>query len=276
MQSAKVILPSLDSAINDSFYKIVAEALRVVLVLIEKGADSYAPTCQAAVNKLSFTDIDQEVKDAAIMCTGVMLSKGALTFTSPESTLVLLIDRMSNEMTRLAAVKSLQIAMANEIVSSITPVMIVDHIATLASFLRKSQRVLRISTLNLLSTLIKNGLTDVNQILVELPSLVNEHDLHVAQLAMDLAVQAQQANISENQKITEKVLELVKSPLLQGQPLTSLLAYFRQLVKSTPQKYKSTARALTETTIYKYALFLSIEYTKVHSVSFISYRTSVE
>jgi len=129
--------------------------------------------------------------------------------------------------------------------------MIVDHISTLASFLRKSQRVLRTSTLNFLSTLIKNGLTDVNLILVELPSLVNEHDLHVAQLAMDLAVQAQQANIPENQKVTEKVLELVKSPLLQGQPLVSLLGYFRQLVKSTPQKYKPTARALTENTIYK-------------------------
>ena len=126
-----------------------------------------------------------------------------------------------------------------------------SHIGTLASFLRKSQRVLRICTLNLLSTLIQNGLSNVDEILVELPSLITEHDLHVAQLAMDLAIQAQQAGIPENQKITEKVLELVRSPLLQGAPLQSLLAYFRQLVQSAPQKYKKTARDLTENAIYK-------------------------
>ena len=64
------------------------------------------------------------MKDAAIMCTGVMLSKGATISSSPESTLTLLIDRMSNEMTRLAAVKSLQIAMANSAVSERAPNMI--------------------------------------------------------------------------------------------------------------------------------------------------------
>ena len=76
--SSKIILPSLEGAINDSFYKIVAEALRVVHLLIEKGAQSHGPTCKAVVGKLSFTDIDQEVKDAAIMCSGVMLSKAEL------------------------------------------------------------------------------------------------------------------------------------------------------------------------------------------------------
>ena len=45
-KAANIILPSLGSAINDSFYKIVAEALRVVLILIEKGAEPHQKTCQ--------------------------------------------------------------------------------------------------------------------------------------------------------------------------------------------------------------------------------------
>ena len=60
---------------------------------------------------------------------------------------------------------------------------------TLASFLRKSQRVLRICTLNFLSVLIRNGLTGVEQILKELPGLINDQDMNVAQLAIELAVQ---------------------------------------------------------------------------------------
>ena len=158
---------------------------------------------------------------------------------------------MSNEMTRLAAVKALQIAMSSEAVVAALPSMITAHMATLASFLRKSQRDLRTNTLNLLSTLIRAGLSHVDDILVELPQLVSSDDLHVASLAMDLAVQCQQANIAENQKITEKVLELVKSPLLQKGTLKSLLGYFEQLVKSNPAKYKATARQLTDNSIYK-------------------------
>ena len=61
---------------------------------------------------------------------------------------------------------------------------------------------------------------------------------------------ARQCNIPENEKVTERVLELVKSPLLQGAPLKALLMYFQQLVKSSPNKYKSTARLLTEKSIY--------------------------
>jgi len=86
--------------------------------------------------------------------------------------------------------------------------------------------------------------------LVELPQLINEQDLHVAQLAMHLAVLALEAKILTNDNVTQRILSLVQSPLLQGAALKTLLQYFNTLVKIYPAKYKETARALTQQRIY--------------------------
>ena len=110
---SEIILPALETSIHDSYYLIVAEALRVVQNLINKGAKPHPPTCQAAFAKLRVTDMDQEVKDAAILCVGVLLSKGAFEAGDQKSALEVLIQRISNEMTRLSAVKSIQTTMNN-------------------------------------------------------------------------------------------------------------------------------------------------------------------
>ena len=73
---------------------------------------------------------------------------------------------------------------------------------------------------------------------------------------MNLAVIALEANITTNDKITQCILDLVISPLLQGSALKTLLLYFNTLVKIHPNKYKETARALTQR-IYRYDFFFS-------------------
>lgn len=246
-----VILPALESSIHDTYYLIVAEALRVVQLLINKGAKPFQPTCQAAFAKLRVTDMDQEVKDAAILCVGVLLSKGAFDANDQREALKVLIHRISNEMTRLSAVKSIQTTMLNPQIKAIISGLIAPEVSVIASFLRKNQRPLRVSSLNLLGTLIQNGLTDCDDVLIELPQLINEQDLHVAQLAMQVAVLALEAKILTNIKVSEKILSLVQSPLLQGAALKTLLKYLNTLVKIYPEKYKDTARALTQKRIYK-------------------------
>ena len=69
--------------------------------------------------------------------------------------------------------------------------------------------------------------------------------MHIAQLAMNLGVNALEAKIASNDKVTDNVLQLVRSPLLQGSALKTLLLYFNTIVKVHPNKYKDTARALT-------------------------------
>ena len=65
------------------------------------------------------------------MTTGIMLAKGALN--EPTATLGVLIERMENEMTRLAAVKALQTAMGNANVAQIAPKMLSAHVQALLS-----------------------------------------------------------------------------------------------------------------------------------------------
>ena len=58
----------------------------------------------------------------------------------------------------------------------------VSEIGVIGSFLRKNHRLLRVSSLTLLSTLVKNGLKQCDEVLVELPLLINDQDMHIAQL----------------------------------------------------------------------------------------------
>ena len=99
------------------------------------------------MKKLGLTDIDQEVKDAAIMTTGIMLAKGALN--EPQATLAILIERMENEMTRLAAVKALQTAMDNQNVSQIAPKMLSNHVQELLFHILKVQNSIPVNKMGL-------------------------------------------------------------------------------------------------------------------------------
>ena len=80
---------------------------------------------------------------------------------------------------------------------------------------------------------------------------------------MHLAVLSLERGIAVNDKITEKILNLVQSPLLQGAAVKTLLQYFNTLVKIEPNKYKETVRALTQTRIYGYVFPITRRVTKI-------------
>ena len=128
------------------------------------------------------SDMDQEVKDSAILCCGMLLAKGAFHGAEQSTAIEVLIQRITNEMTRLSAVKSLQTAMGNAEIAPLISNMIAAEMPVVASFLRKNQRQLRVTTLNLLANLIQNGLRVMDEVMAELPQLINDQDLHVAQL----------------------------------------------------------------------------------------------
>lgn len=72
------------------------------------------------------------------------------------------------------------------------------------------------------------------QVLQELPLLLSEADLHIGQLSLNLLTSIAKLlpvalhNISES--ILPEILTLVKSPLLQGAALNSMLELFQALV----------------------------------------------
>ena len=101
---------------------------------------------------------------------------------------------------------------------------------------RKNQRALKLSTLVLLDTLVKNypgslDLATLSPVLAELPPLVSETDLHIAQLTLALLTSVTSSHASTIPVIQKSILpEVLESPLLQGAALAAMLDFFRALV----------------------------------------------
>ncbi|KAJ6928194.1 cullin-associated NEDD8-dissociated protein 1 [Populus alba x Populus x berolinensis] len=106
------------SAVGERYYKVTAEALRVCGELVRVvrpdiqgfGFDFkpyVRPIYNAIMSRLTNQDQDQEVKECAISCMGLVISTfGDNLKTELPVCLPVLVDRMGNEITRLTAVKA--------------------------------------------------------------------------------------------------------------------------------------------------------------------------
>jgi cullin-associated NEDD8-dissociated protein 1 len=252
---AAVLVPAIIAAVSDPFYKISSEALLVleslVRVLRPLGFSQKALATQFNIQpyttdiyqccfvRLKASDIDQEVKERAIACMGqIVASLGDLLNDKLKDCLPIFLDRLKNEITRLTAVKALIRIAASELRIDLSPIL-AAALPNLASFLRKNQRALKLSTLSLLDILVKNytaALTaeSLKPVLIELPPLVSESDLHIAQLTMDLLTTVSKCNMTVlpivQQTSLPEVFKLAQSPLLQGAALNAMLQFFQSLV----------------------------------------------
>ncbi|XP_074601185.1 cullin-associated and neddylation-dissociated 1 [Brevipalpus obovatus] len=248
-----ILLPTIISAVNDSFYKISSEALVVLtqMVRVIRPPDSmdgfiftpFIPQIyDCTYNKLRTADIDQEVKERAITCMGIIISTFGDSMDQQLGTVLpLLVDRLRNESTRLTCVKALTEVASSRFRVNLAP-LLPEAVPILASFLRKNQRTLKLSTLHLLDTLVKNygesiGTEAITIVLNEVTPLINESDLHISQLTLSLLsslTRSYQAFLPViPQLILPETLVLVKSPLLQGTALQSVLDFFQALVRSS-------------------------------------------
>lgn len=111
----------------------------------------------------------------------------------------------------------------------------------MGSFLRKNQRALKLNSLSLLDTLVKYYNPYIDPLLLknavnEIPPLLCESDLHVAQLSLILLTSTarfqSQALIGVHLAILPEVMTLLRSPLLQGTALNCTLDLFQALVQA--------------------------------------------
>ncbi|XP_075039823.1 cullin-associated NEDD8-dissociated protein 1-like isoform X1 [Mixophyes fleayi] len=246
-----LLLPVV-TCISDPFYKITSEALLVgqqlvkVICLLDQTQASHSLSYTrelfaATLKRLQATDIDQEVKERALSCMGHLISHlGNHLGSDLAPTLQLILERLRNEITRLTAVKVLTLIAGSPLKIDLRPVL-KDALPILASFLRKNQRALRLGTVSALGVLVKNY-SDclkppmLDPLLGELPSLLAESDMHVAQVTVDFLttlVSAHPASLSKlSSRILPQLFQLVHSPLLQGGALASILSFLRALVTS--------------------------------------------
>ncbi|OQR70115.1 cullin-associated NEDD8-dissociated protein 1-like, partial [Tropilaelaps mercedesae] len=245
-----VLVPAVVQAVYDPFYKISSEALNVLQLLLrvlrpfdgQPNAFNFSPYVpeiyQCTLVKLKATDIDQEVKERAISCMGQIISVlGDHLREELQACLPIFLDRLRNEITRLTTVKALT-QIAGSPLKIPLDMILCDAVAILASFLRKNQRALKLSTLTLLDTLFKHypqslGSSMVNCIMKELRALISEADLHISQLTLHLLTSVAQVHrqslMTVTKEILPEILVLVKSPLLQGAALNAMLEFFKTL-----------------------------------------------
>ncbi|XP_044156534.1 cullin-associated NEDD8-dissociated protein 1-like isoform X1 [Bufo gargarizans] len=246
------LLPPVVACIYDPFYKITSEALLVAqqLVKVIRPLDQ-TKVCQPSpytkelfcttLKRLQATDIDQEVKERALSCMGHLISHlGDQLGNDLLPTLQLILERLRNEITRLTAVKVLTLIAGSPLKIDLRS-LLKDALPTLASFLRKNQRALRLGTVSALEVLVRNyndclKPTMLEPVLGELPSLLAESDMYLAQVSIDFLTTLVSAHPASLPKLSARILpqlfQLVHSPLLQGGALASILSFLRALVVS--------------------------------------------
>lgn len=248
----QVLVPLIVNSVSDPFYKIATEALSVLQQLVkvirpldqESNLDFRPFTGQlynCTLQKLKAPEVDQEVKERAIACMGQIISNmGDALVLELKVCLPIFMERLLNEVTRLSSVKALTMIAASQLCINLSPILN-EVIPALGSFLRKNQRALKLNSLTLLETLVNNYANCfeprlLQKAISELPPLLSESDLHVAQLSLVLltttAKKQPQALAEVYPSILSEIMNLVKSPLLQGTALTCTLNLFQSLVQA--------------------------------------------
>uniref|UniRef100_A0A8C3G8B5 TATA-binding protein interacting (TIP20) domain-containing protein n=1 Tax=Cyclopterus lumpus TaxID=8103 RepID=A0A8C3G8B5_CYCLU len=257
----QVLLPPVVACLEDSFYKITSEALLVAQQLVRVARPlSHAASPQVfpvTLKRLKATDIDQEVKERAISCMGHMVCHlGDHLGAELPGVLSIILERLKNEITRLTAVRTFTLISASPTKVDLSPVL-QEALSVLASFLRKKQRSLKLSTLSCLTALLTHHAASIEPaalqpVLSELPALVDESDMHVSQVSVSLLTSMSRACSSSLAQISSSVLpgvfRLVHSPLLQGGALASILDFLQALVVSNTSNlgYSQLLKALTD------------------------------
>jgi len=252
------VVPRVVACVAEDWYKLIAEALRVVGVLAQTvrplapGGDMFAggfdhapfvaPLYGAVIARLQAHDIDQEIKESAIIAMGAIISSlgdcdmGAQV----EEVLALLMHRLRNEITRLPALKALATIASSPAGVDLTSTL-GAAVTELVQFLRQQSRSLKQTTLETLDALVCSNGKNMDgalfeAIVKEASSLISEHDLHLSYLALRLTVSALGASAAVRPAVAREVLPralvLARSPLLQGMALRSLKGFFRELASA--------------------------------------------
>lgn len=263
------IVPCVVDGEKDDYYKVVAVAMRcaAITATIIRPVDQanptsalgaatvpssslpalVAPLVASVVTRLSAHDIDQEIKDGAIAAAGALLAHvGDIASVASQATTILGMfgERVKSEITRMQTLRSLAYASCSPLKLDLSA-CVNAMLPELANFMRQMARPLRAQTLATLAAVLSSQGSKVNtdglhKVLIDTatPATVTDSDLHLTQLAFDVAVATVTAlpPASSSQIVSDTVLrrgvELSTSPLLQGAALASLLSLLREGVSN--------------------------------------------
>lgn len=280
------LLPEIFLAAKDDWYKLVAASLRLLGIVIttsrplqclSKGGEmevddaiplnvfDLTPYFQNMYDivhpKLEALDVDQEIKESSISCTGQLLGVLGDTFPAPLvlNLVHLLLKRVDNEVTRIAALKSISFVASSpvECGTEISTVLSAGAVKAITPFLRQQSRLLKQTTLHTLSSIMtiqrshhvaSTGVSLLStqamcDLLRELSQLLLTSDMNITDLGLQVIIHLissclvqveSEASVHTSLKedVLPKAVELAVSPMMQGaaqQSLIELLCLFFQV-----------------------------------------------
>eukprot|EP01060_Flectonema_neradi_P032653 TRINITY_DN5236_c2_g3_i1.p1 TRINITY_DN5236_c2_g3~~TRINITY_DN5236_c2_g3_i1.p1 ORF type:complete len:1264 (+),score=301.89 TRINITY_DN5236_c2_g3_i1:66-3857(+) len=251
------LLPFILQCVDDKYYKITSEALRVcgeiapVILRVTDAQSQVKLLFQSVYERLCTADIHQEVKDCAISTIGSVLAHGSSVLTAEEQTQAFkqLLVLLNSDFCRISVIKTLTVTQK----VNMAPDVLSTFMTEICSFLRKSSRPLRQASLMALQILVRKGGTKAlfQQMLKELSPLLTDQDLHLSHLAIELCeaileVSSECSAIIESDAVMPGLLKLLQSPLLQGSALDSMEMLFYKLGPVSVMGYQSLLKAVLD------------------------------
>lgn len=260
------VVPRILAAAHDRYYRVTSECLRCLGdMLMAFGSSS--PECKqkfspfvkdihdAAVYRTTAQDQDSEVKEAALQCLGGTVSCFGMVLSHDRlmSISQIFLDRLRNEVTRFATVRTLKTICKSDFASVLQPLLL-EITKTVAGFLRKSNNHLRKASLDLLAVAPELPPDCDSLIVTNASELVADSDLGEARKALHLAscMLRKRGNaivpvFANPGSAYEKAVNLTSSPLIQGEAVEALIELFKILseVNATPLKVDKLLTDLT-------------------------------
>eukprot|EP01105_Mastigella_eilhardi_P008785 TRINITY_DN2112_c0_g1_i1.p1 TRINITY_DN2112_c0_g1~~TRINITY_DN2112_c0_g1_i1.p1 ORF type:complete len:1195 (-),score=400.65 TRINITY_DN2112_c0_g1_i1:94-3678(-) len=245
------IFPHMIKTIADPFNRISAEALQlaVAFVYVIRPANStfdFKPYVEqlyaAALKQAQAPSADQEVKEYAIECLGVMLAVVGDALKQQADCIKLIVNHLSREHARAAVVKVLPIILRSNLKLDLSP-FLNEILQELSSFLKKNDRPLQEASLVALNEVVivygnaKAMPPMVPVVVGELASFVTSRstDLYLVHLAFTVCytiVQQQGATAvsAAQEKLLPQTYKLIHTAVVQGVALESLMRLYGELV----------------------------------------------
>ena len=266
------LLPEVFVAAGDDWYKIAATSLKLIGIIISTSRtlkdensmevdDSsdfdlspfYQSIYDAVFPRLEALDVDHEIKESSIACTGQILGVVGDLFP-PDLALNLvhiLLKRIDNEMTRIAALKAISFIASSPIEPGveITTVMSAGAVSAAIPFLRQQSRLLKQTTLKAISSImsVQRRLQSRNtsasllspdcicELLKELSQLLLVSDMNIIDLGLRVIGRIIQScqqqvegetsiQVTLKEDVLPKAVDLPVSPMMQGGAQNSLIA----------------------------------------------------
>eukprot|EP00730_Choanoeca_flexa_P003196 TRINITY_DN11324_c0_g3_i2.p1 TRINITY_DN11324_c0_g3~~TRINITY_DN11324_c0_g3_i2.p1 ORF type:complete len:1207 (+),score=411.50 TRINITY_DN11324_c0_g3_i2:3-3623(+) len=258
--------------LQDPFYKITAKSLGVAIDLLPHMRpditqplatpvrDSVHRMLTAVFAPLRSTDSDLEVRQRSLACAGeiIALMGDEMADTVPEL-LAVLMERLENEITRVAAAGAIA-AVARSPLSIDLSKVLHPALTAFSKDLKKSSRLLRMSALSTIDVLLSEHSAHVSEavidaILVEIPELLQaNNDLQLIGLAAEVTHTCGRCNPATWAKITSDIpilstaLKVLASGSLQGDALKSFCQLYAAVsVSGVPDMDQmTTIKALLE------------------------------